>query len=343
MYGPTESTCGATIKRLSAGEKVSIGYPNPSTRVYVLDRNRQLMPPGTVGEIYTAGVQVSQGYLGQPEQTQQKFSIDSVLSDPNERMYQTGDLGFWDVITNELHCKGRRDRQIKLRGFRLDLQNLEVRIARVIPESDDVVVYCEEDVLIAVLRPASIDISSVRKRVLQELPGYAAPRRIIAVDSFPLTAAGKLDYARLGSMQTKAVIEPGLKSLTTTERAIARVWRQILQLGPETEILSHSDFVAQGGHSLLQIKLANLLARKFDRSISTKIIIENTVLENLAAAVDALTCGSVSRQLTAGLPLGPHDLSRVEQEWLEKYNMRLGSTAFNVARVYELDPAIVDL
>ncbi|CAI6288118.1 unnamed protein product [Periconia digitata] len=342
MYGPTESTCGATLKRLSYGEKVSIGYPNPSSRVYVLDRNKQLMPAGTIGEIYTAGVQVSQGYLGQPKETARKFSADSVLLEPTEMMYQTGDLGHWDVVTQELHCKGRMDRQIKLRGFRLDLQDLEVRIARAIPESTNVAVYRKEDILIAVLQPASLDVTSVRARILKEVPGYATPRRIIIVDDFPLTAAGKLDYKALETMKPDDVADPATHTLKGTEQSIAQSWREVLQLGPETDISSDTDFLALGGHSLLQIKLANMLSRKFNRHISMKTIIENSRIQSLSVAIDAIADTREAFNAVNGSPLGPHGVSPIERDWLAKYEARLGTSAFNVSHVYELNAAAVD-
>ena len=93
------------------------------------------MPPGAVGEIYIAGIQVSQGYLGQPDETNAKFMPDSVLPERKERMYKTGDRGYWNLHSREIHCLGRTDRQIKLRGFRLDLDDLEIRLARAVPES----------------------------------------------------------------------------------------------------------------------------------------------------------------------------------------------------------------
>ena len=104
------------------------------------------MPAGIFGEIYTAGVQISQGYLGQADETDQKFKADSVIGDSTERMYWTGDLGYWHTPSKERYCIGRRDRQVKLRGLRLDLQDLEVRTARVIPvpERTDIAVYRKE-------------------------------------------------------------------------------------------------------------------------------------------------------------------------------------------------------
>ena len=109
MYGPTEGTCGATIKRLCPNKPVTIGVPNPTTRIYILNSKRGLCPPGMVGEIYLAGVQVSKGYLNMPKETEERFMLDSIMRN-TEMMYQTGDRGYW-TENGEGVCLGRNDRQ----------------------------------------------------------------------------------------------------------------------------------------------------------------------------------------------------------------------------------------
>ena len=344
MYGPTEATCGATIKRLQPEQPISIGHPNPSSRVYVLDRNQQLMPPGAVGEIFIAGIQVSQGYLGQPDETNAKFLSDSVLPGRGERMYKTGDRGYWNLHSGEIHCLGRTDRQIKLRGFRLDLDDLEIRVARAVPESEAVAIFRKDDYLIAVLQPSSLDVPSIRSKISGALPGYAAPRRIIILNEFPLTPTGKLDYKALDAMEDTPTPKSTAPVLSGTEKALAQAWRQVLHLDSEIDISAESDFITLGGHSILQLRLANHLSTIFKRSVSVKTVIVNSALQNLAKAIDSSTEAEYMdfKSSIYERPLGGNGVSPIEQDWFWKYKAGLGTSAFNVSCVYALDPAVVD-
>lgn len=175
MYGPTEATCGATIQKLSPGRKVTIGPPNPTTRIYILDRNQQLVPPGVIGEIYCAGVQVARGYVGRPELTAEKFLPDTIEKRPGEMMYRTGDRGFFNH-DGEVECLGRNDRQIKLRGYRTDLNDIEMRVAQGIPECTAVAICQKDDYLVAMIQPETLDMSDVRARVMKTVPIHAGKR-----------------------------------------------------------------------------------------------------------------------------------------------------------------------
>ena len=106
MYGPTEGTCGATIKRLLPGARVAIGAPNPSTRTYILDSHGEMAIPGVIGEIYIAAVQVAKGYINLPEETGSKFLRDHTSCN-GEQMYRTGDKGYWRESGKNV-CLGRR-------------------------------------------------------------------------------------------------------------------------------------------------------------------------------------------------------------------------------------------
>lgn len=172
MYGPTEATCGATISTLKPGKRVTIGTPNPTTRVYVLDRNQQRVPPGVIGEIYCAGVQVARGYVGRPELTAEKFLPDTLEKRPGEMMYSTGDRGYFNH-NGEIECLGRNDRQIKLRGYRTDLNDIEMRIAQGIPECTAVAICQKDDYLVAMIQPETLDMSELRARVMKTVPIHA--------------------------------------------------------------------------------------------------------------------------------------------------------------------------
>lgn len=194
MYGPTEGTGGATITRLYPRRPVTIGRPNPTSRLYILGRDRRLLPPGAVGEIHIAGVQVAIGYANLPVETAARFVPDTLSPGLGEYMYRTGDYGYWDH-KGDVVCLGRRDRQLKLRGFRLDLDDLETRIVKALPDIKAVALTksARGDSLVAMVQPASLAQETVRDVLLKVLPRAAVPSAIACVDTFPLTRAGKVD------------------------------------------------------------------------------------------------------------------------------------------------------
>jgi hypothetical protein len=346
MYGPTEGTCGATIKRLLPGENVNIGRPTPSSRVYILDRNQRLVPAGVVGEIYLGGIQVARGYIGQPEESAKRFLVDSVTGRDGEKMYQTGDRGFWN-ITGEIECLGRNDREIKLRGFRLDLNDLETRIARAIPNLSAVAVTCDEGSLVAMAQPASLEISTLKSIIAQVLPIHAIPKHIISVDNFPLTNAGKLDYLaipgliRLATAENISVAAP---LTSTTEIAIATTWRELLNLSTNILITGSSNFVDLGGHSILQLLSASRLSNIFGCHVTVKMVIEAVSLQDLAQSIESLV-SKCSTNIISTLPaLGENKLSPMERTWWDQYEQSQHTGAFNVAFACTLEPVrLLDL
>jgi amino acid adenylation domain-containing protein len=200
MYGPTEASCDATIKELAPSEPVTLGNPNPSTRVYVLDSQRKLVPWGVVGEIYLAGVQVAAGYIGRPDETATKFLLDTFNPQyKGERMYKTGDCAYWKE-SGELAFLGREDCQIKLRGFRIDLDDLEARMIRANENCTSVAVVMQDGRLVALVQPANLDLTLFKSRLVHHIPGYALPSQVQAVSSFPTTRIGKLDYKAIAAM-----------------------------------------------------------------------------------------------------------------------------------------------
>lgn len=345
MYGPTEATCGATIKRLRVGIPVNLGHPNPSTRIYVLDRKARLLPPGVTGEIYLAGVQVAREYVGNTEETTKRFLHDPICAYLSERMYRTGDVGYWNAA-GELVLLGRKDRQIKLRGFRLDLNDLEVRILRALPEATAAAVIRKDDYLIAVIQPASLADVNLRSRISQLLPPYALPRFIISRDYLPMTSTGKLDYTAIARDAdiSNELTQPTKALSTPTERMVADAWRECLDIDPNISIHSTSEFITLGGHSMLQFELANLLTRMFGRVIPAKLVLTSPTLRDLAQGIDQSLSRESSEPTTPSTPsdAGRHWVSCREYEWWLQYQVGLGTSSFNVPVVWSLDIHRVD-
>lgn len=338
-YGPTEGSGGATIKRLLPNRPVTIGRPNPSTRTYILNSKAELVPPGMIGEIYIAGVQVARGYLGLPELTREKFLPDSICRGLGEFMYKTGDRAYWNEA-GELVCLGRADRQIKLRGFRLDMNDLEARVAKVVVGLRSVAITLNDDNLVAVVQPSSLDVASVRSQIAKVLPVYARPRHIVLVDKFPMTPAGKLDYRAITSDGFTQTADDANGLDTVTETKVATIWRKLLNLDRNQYIDPSSGFVDLGGNSLLQMTLTARLSSTFNTKIPPKVVIDAISLRDLASALDQLR--SFAAPQGPSKTLGTYNLSPMELEWYEKYELNRNRSTFNVSFVAELSSDSID-
>ncbi|KAI2921083.1 hypothetical protein CBS147352_3817 [Aspergillus niger] len=343
MYGPTEATCGATIQRLLPGQPVTIGGPNATTRIYILGQNGQLLPPGVIGEIYCAGVQVANGYIGRPELNAERFLSDNIVARPGEKMYRTGDRGYFNRL-GQVECLGRNDRQIKLRGYRTDLNDLEIRVANAIPESTAVAICPKDDYLVAMIQPETLTVTDVRQRMSQVLPVHAMPRRIMVVDKFPMTPAGKLDYKEIANQCTVVAHPAAKRTLSSkTEHSLAELWKDLLSLGADSEALTpESNFVELGGHSVMQLRLASKVSQAFGVKVPVPRIIQAANLSELAQTVDGLVAQISSPDVPTIKPLGRNRVSPIEREWLEKYRLQLGTSAFNVTFACKIDSTKVD-
>ena len=361
MYGPTEATCGATIKRLKPGQPITLGRPNPTTRIYVLNDDLRLVPQGVEGEVCLAGVQVSQGYIGRAEETLKKFTPDHLSLKPRERMYRTGDRGYWNE-DGELCLLGRRDRQIKLRGFRLDLDDIEIRMQRAVPECSRLAVLVKNDCLVAYTSPSAIDIAAFRSKVAQALPPYALPREVIAIDDFPHTRVGKLDYAALRSISAPRANELS-STLTPLQRMITTTWIEVLSLPEDTVIDMYSNFFDLGGNSVSQLRLASRLSKNTGYSVPAHIVVNSPTIESLAEKIEQISIPNTvtstpvrpsSNEFIArhfeGIEalLGPFNvdiqaipkLTYIEEEWCEKYMTASNTSSFNVTAAWELRAAV---
>ncbi|KAI3326345.1 BcNRPS1, nonribosomal peptide synthetase [Xylariaceae sp. AK1471] len=331
MYGPTEATCGATIKELKFDQPVTLGKPNPSTRLYVLDHQQRMTPLGVIGEVYLAGVQVSRGYINQLEETARKFQVDCIVTGLGERMYRTGDRGYWDEQGDLRFC-GRNDRQIKLRGFRIDLDDIEVRIRNALHGCTDVAVACDDGDLIAQLKPSHLDITRVRERLLEVLPGYAVPRRIAAVSEFPHTNAGKLDYHAIKASNTVGAYTVLSARNHALQDQVSAAWREVLQR-QDIILTSESNFLELGGHSLLQLQLANKLSSLLGYPIPLAPIIQSPTLGDL---VDSLAKIALIDDIGYKRENGSYCATPIEDSWWRRYQFCGGSSCFNVALCFEL-------
>ncbi|MFM5981778.1 MAG: amino acid adenylation domain-containing protein [Sphaerospermopsis kisseleviana] len=283
-YGPTESTICTSIALCQPnGKKPLIGKPLSNLRIYILDAHNQPLPPGIPGELSIAGVGLARGYLHLPELTNQKF-IEVELFGKVERIYKTGDLARWKDDGN-LEYLGRIDEQVKLRGFRIELGEIESLLLQHSSVKEAVVILYQTDInqsLIAYVTGIDHDFGSDLKKYLKSsLPDYMIPAQIIVLDKLPLTPNGKIDR--------KALPAPNvcIESLYTAPRndveaQLAQLWSTVLE---RQEIGIHDNFFDLGGHSLLVIKLLNLMQEMFGQKLTLSSLFQNPTIAQLAEQI----------------------------------------------------------
>jgi amino acid adenylation domain-containing protein len=188
-YGPTETTCVSSRKRLTSTVDISTGKPLPNTKQYILDSKKQLVPIGVPGELAIGGCGVGLGYLNQPQLSNDRF-IPNHFENDGTKMYMTGDICRW-TETGEIQVIGRVDDQVKLKGYRIELDE----VAAVVSKCHDVsgcAVLVKDDMLVAFVTPNTLDVQEIRDFVLEHLPYYMAPATYVLLEEFPMNANGKV-------------------------------------------------------------------------------------------------------------------------------------------------------
>ncbi len=283
VYGPTEATVDSSAWTLEPGEPVPalqlpIGRAINNTRLYVLDEQDAPVPLGVSGQLHIGGVGVARGYLGLEQMTAERF-IDSPFV-AGDRLYRTGDLVRYRPDGN-LEFLGRNDFQVKLRGVRLELGEIESRLAAH-PALREVAVLIRDERLVAyfTLRGAAPSLEVLRAHVLAQLPEYMVPAAFVQLDELPLNPAGKLDR--------KALPEPGLDAVVSrayeapvgeVETLMSGIWADVLKL---ERVGRHDHFFELGGHSLLAVNVVARM-RKAGLEVDARTLFSQPTLAQLAA------------------------------------------------------------
>ncbi|MCL4640087.1 MAG: amino acid adenylation domain-containing protein [Olivibacter sp.] len=288
-YGPTECTVFATYRRVidEDGRFVSsIGKPIANTRAYILDDQLEPLPIGAVGELCIGGEILAKGYLNNESLTDSKFIADPFF--PSGKLYLTGDLARW-LPNGEIQFLGRKDNQIKIRGFRVELGEVERALTNLQSIREAVVIVQNNSgnnkYLVGFTVPEkqgeTVDIAEIRQQLKQELPGYMVPAQIISIESIPITKNGKMDRKRLQDLATEdknetLVSEPPSNE---TEQIIADIWSTVLQ----RPIINVSDnFFDIGGDSLQVAVVVTAMMEKLKIKIYMRDIYQYPILKQLA-------------------------------------------------------------
>jgi amino acid adenylation domain-containing protein/non-ribosomal peptide synthase protein (TIGR01720 family) len=326
-YGPTECSDDVThapIRRAPDGNRVTIGRAVPNLRVRVLGPGLDLLPLSVPGEVCVAGEGVGRGYLGDPARTAEAFVPDPFPRRPGERLYRTGDLGRL-LPDGSLELLGRIDHQVKVRGHRVELGDVEAALSRV-PGVRQAAATVREDRpgerrLVAYMAGELPAPGELRERLLRYLPEPMVPTVFVELPALPLTANGKVDRKALPAPDASAPREREAPR-EEVERLLARIWSEVLGVG---EAGIHDDFFELGGDSILSIQIVSRANRAGLRLTPRDLFDHPTVAELAAAAGRAASVSAEQGPVTGPVPLVPVQRWFFEQGFadLHHWNMAL--------------------
>ncbi len=343
LYGATEASDDTTRFELGSGTfsslTVPIGRPMANAQCYILDSHQEPVPIGVTGELYLGGYGLARGYLNRPALTAERFVPHPFR--PGERLYRTGDFCRY-LRTGDIEYLGRGDQQIKLRGFRIEVGEIEAALRDCAGVRHCVVMVREDQPglqrLVAYVAGADLARESLLAGLKPRLPDYMVPTAFVLLDELPLLPNGKLDRQALPVVDYQQLTEPGADRApgTALEKQIADIWTELLGL---QRIGLDDDFFGLGGHSLLANRLVSRLSKLAGRDIPLRQVFDTPTIAGLAAVLDTRSSAPGT-----GLPGAIRRLSRQDSAPLTHTQRRVWflaaldpeSTAYNEARAYQL-------
>jgi non-ribosomal peptide synthetase component F/acyl carrier protein len=304
LYGSSEVAADVTYYEVTQTSlpDIPLGRPMANTQVYILDSNLEPVPVGVTGEIHIGGANVARGYFDRPELTAEKFVPNAFAVSPGERLYKTGDLGRF-LKTGDIEYRGRTDHQVKIRGSRIELGEIQsaldthpdIRASLVLAHDD---ASGEKRLTAYVLsRGRKPSNREIRAYLSKKLPEFMIPASVVVLDEFPKTASGKVD--RLSLPKPDGVREDHVAPRNLTEEIVAGLLAEILKL---EDVSMNDDFFELGGHSLLIPQVTTRLNEIFAVDLPLRALFDNPSVSELAATIESLR--SVGRT-AAEVPLVP--------------------------------------
>ncbi len=329
-YGPTETHL-ATMLRLdgNAGSWTRlppIGKPIANAQVYVLDDALQPVPIGVTGELYIGGAQLARGYLNRPEQTAERFIPHPFAHESGERLYRTGDLARYSA-GGVLEYAGRRDLQVKVRGFRVEVGEIEAALKQHGSVKQAVVTVREDEAgrkrlvayVVAAQTSAPPATAELRRHLKHKLPEYMVPSLFVRLDALPLTNSGKVDRRALPDPVHDDRDDEYVAPRTAVEEMLAAIWSEVLD---GVKVGVNDNFFDLGGHSLVATQVMSRVREAFGIEIALRSLFEQP------------TVGELAETIEAGLRAGAAVPSRVERAPREGNVMPL---SFAQQRIWFLD------
>jgi amino acid adenylation domain-containing protein len=306
LYGTSETTMAKFIYEVQPGDEklrsVPVGKPMPGARALIVDEEGRACPPGVIGEIYIRTPYRSHGYYKQPELTAEVFIQNPFSDDPNDIIYKTGDVGRL-LDDGNLELLGRKDQQVKIRGVRVELEEIN-NLVRGFAGVQDVAVIDRKDTnggnfLCAYLvADGEFKLDALRAYLQERLPGAMVPSAFVLMEKLPRTVSGKIDRRALPDLKDRTGRAEYLPPRTATEQMLAELWSDILGL-PKVSL--DDNFFELGGHSLLATKVMIRLQKALSVELPLAALFENPTVETLATYIDS----SAHESTISLLPRGP--------------------------------------
>ncbi|MBV7545452.1 non-ribosomal peptide synthetase [Pseudomonas sp. PDM26] len=342
-YGPTETAINVTHWHCSSadGERSPIGRPLGNVICRVLDSDLNPVPAGVPGELCISGIGLARGYLGRPALTAERFVVDP-LGEPGTRLYRSGDRARW-TADGVIEYLGRLDQQVKLRGFRVEPQEIEARLLAREGVAQAVVLVRETVAgaqLIGYYTTAgnagdeADQIAHLKSALAAELPEYMVPAHLMRLEAMPLSPSGKLDRRALPEPQWQ--VREHVEPVTELERRIASIWREVLGLA---QVGLRDDFFALGGHSLLATQIISRTRQACDVELPLRTLFEHSELGAFAEQVRLIQAsGSTNEQppIEKVDRSQPVPLSYSQQRMWFLWQMEPDSPAYNVGGMARL-------
>lgn len=290
FYGPTETCVDSTSYRVDKDRLedysfIPIGKPLPNERIYLVDAQGKLVPPGVTGELCIAGDGLAQYYVGDQNTSAEKFRSNWIIGE--DRVYLTGDIARWLPDGNLEYC-GRIDDQVKLRGYRIELSEIEHQLNTYKDIMHSVIELKEtegEKYLVAYYEaPEAYKVADIRQHLTEYLPDYMVPSYYVQLEKLPLNSNGKIDKKSLPEHKIKTVDEY-IAPETETEKELVHIWAEVLKID-NALIGITNNFFDLGGQSLKLVFLANRIKEAFRVSISLTQLITSKNIQELAKEID---------------------------------------------------------
>ncbi|HZF37248.1 MAG TPA: amino acid adenylation domain-containing protein, partial [Blastocatellia bacterium] len=341
LYGPTEAAVEVTYwpcPREHRDTILPIGRPIANTQIYLLDEGLQSAPVGLPGELCIGGVSLARGYLDQPGLTAEKFIPDPFGATPGARVYRTGDLARFQP-DGQIEYLGRSDHQVKVRGFRIEMGEIEAALNEH-PGVNQSIVTAREEVrgdvrLVAYIIPTgeTIGVAELRRFLHERLPDYMTPSAFITLTAWPLTHSGKIDRRALPAPDLNGAGHEGEKVAPRSplEAEVASIWGEALGLA---RVGVYDNFFELGGHSLLATQIISRLRHAFGVEMPLRAIFENPTVHGLAQRLSgAMTTATAiaGRRLLPVARTGALPLSFAQQRLWFLDQLEPGNPFYNVA------------
>ncbi|KJH70638.1 non-ribosomal peptide synthetase [Aliterella atlantica] len=343
LYGPTETTIWSAVQKVEeqTTEIVSIGRAIANTQFYILDRHHNLLPVGVPGELYIGGAGLARGYLNRPELTAEKFIPNPFNNSQFNRLYKTGDLTRY-LPDGTIEFLGRIDNQVKLRGFRIELQEIEALLTQH-PQVETSIVLLREDKgtqhLVAYLIPQpkhTLEVTELRRFLASKLPSYMLPTAFVMLDKLPLTPNGKVDRRALPTPDRTQLIQSHfVPASTPIEQMLVNIWAEVLG---SDGLSIHDNFFELGGHSLLATQLISRIRQILYLELPLRCLFAAPTIAELASVIQTMVMQGqwqnypiipCSRQVEIPLSFAQNRLWFIDQ-------LQPGNSAYNIFNAVRL-------